>query len=427
MRKKVTLRSVLEILGLTLLLGGLFEAVLLPGARIFLFFLFLVVYGLYLRSYHRRGALKLLVNFHLLELVLFPVAGLLSGVLFYLLALSFLGGRDYGVPMIPALVVGVLALIFFPPLFLSVHCALVLLVRRWGILRTAGLTEALRLSLLSAGLLLVVSAGIKGGISLYFSRLTENPEVISGPEITFRPPPAGLPGAYALLNAKFFHGRRIVSSRLILKGKGAPVLFKEMVGERLLFWVPERFEPSAEGGLLRLETVEEYPFLGEGPGPIYELPVGFGARLPATELRKAFWVEGGSPGLRLEFEAHLPGEFLEVCLNFGGRLILWAGKGRELRFKAYGGRYIKRGEEEYLCYEPRGIPKPPILGPFSLFLPMPREDFEVLKRYGLAGSGFSPVTLKGLLRARAHLPGASGKILEDRFEAALAPPHERRS
>ncbi|WP_297055208.1 hypothetical protein [Thermosulfurimonas sp.] len=425
MREKATLRSVLEILGLTFLLGGLFEAVFLPAARIFLFLLFFLIYGLYLRSYHRKGAWKLLASFHLLELVLFPAAGLLSGALFYLSVLFFLGGRDYGVPMLPALIVGALALIFFPPLFLSVHCILVLLVRRWGILRTAGPAEALRLSLLSAGLFLVVSAGIKGGISLYSSHLTETPEVISGPEITFRPLPAGFSGAYALLHAEFLHRRRIVSYRLILKGKRAPILLKERVGEKLLFLVPERFEPPAEGARLRLETVEEYPFLGEGPGPTYELPVRFGTGLPATELRKAFWVEGGNPGLRLEFEAHLPQEWLEVCLNFGGRLILLAGRGRELRFKAYGGRYIKRGKEEYLCYEPPELPKFPVLGTFSLFLPMPREDFEVLKRYGLAGSGFSPITLKGLLRARVRLPVASGKILEERFEATLAPPHER--
>lgn len=424
--KKPDRRALLEILGLFSLITGLIYALILPRARIPAFLLFFLVYGLYLRAYRRRSALGVFFRFHLLELILFPATGLLSGVLFSLLVLLLLGGKDYGVPMVSGLIVGLLALVFSPPLFFSVHCALVVFVRRLGFIRETGLTEALRLSLLSAALFLFVSVGLKAALSYYFFRPSAPPEILSGPEITFRPLPGSLPGAYALLEKEFLHRRKIISYTLALQGEKKPFLFKEEIGERLLFYTLEDLRLPPEGALLRLETVETYPFLGKGPGPIYELPIRFGAGLPAIELTRASWVSGRSPGLRLELEAHLPQELLEVCLNFGGRLTLVAGRGsggRELRFEAWGGRYLRRGKEEYLCYQPRDLPEPPVLGPFSVFLPMSREDFEILRKYGLARTGFSPVTLEGLFRTRLRLPVASGKPLEERFHTSLPLPH----
>ncbi len=393
-----------------LLSAGLVEAFLSHSTLPAL--LFLPIYGWYFRSYWKRRALKLFARVHLLEIVLFPLALFFSGVLFSLLVLLFLGGRDYGLPMVIGFIAGLLGIIIFPPVFLAVHGVLLFLLRRRGLFRSIGATELLRLSHLAIGMLLVILTSIHAAVDAYSARMRQ--EIRLGPPITFRPLPAPLTGFHAFLDLGFLRGKT-VSSWNLHKGKQVLDLQRKRIGKKVILITLDN--PS--GAVLRLETRQKYPWVGEIAGPVYELPVKVGRALPWAVLRRASWLSGKNPGIRLEMEVHDPIDRLEVCWHFGGKLYLVTRRGRQI---VLGGLYSKRGNEEYLCREPETIPETegPLVGNVSLFLPMSREDFEALRKEGLAQTGFSPIALTILLRARPWgVPSPKGWPLEQRVETSL--------
>ncbi len=422
-------RDLLEGVGLAALIGGLVPALWLGTARIPLIALFGLLYFYHLRAYRRTGRLGVFLRFHLLEIFLLPAAGLGAGILSYVLIMFSMAGRDYGVPMVAGFIFGILFLLLFPPLLVGMHLPLLILARKF-VLRRIRLAEAWRLTLLSLGLGLISFSLIRGGLSSLLLSPPSSPEILPGPEVSFHPflLSDNRTIYYTLLNPDFLHGREVLSARLIEPEEASPerktgFLHKEVLRGHLLFYSLGPIEIHPGQTRLRLETMEHIAFLGDRPGPFYDLPVKSVAPLPPFGLRAIRWEREPEPGLVLELESHFPLEFYRVCFNFAGSLRLRAGhlpNYRDLRLKARGAHYLRRGEKEYYCYEPLEIPKPPVFGPFTVRFPMPREDFEALTQRGLVGTGRGPIPTRVLVQGMGYSVGVfGGQPLERAFEITL--------
>jgi len=424
--------GLLEGLGLAALSAGAIPILMgiWPGRGLYLFLAGLI-YLHYLRRYRRSGRMGLWVRFHLLEVILAQVAGAVAGALTLVLTLFFMGGRDYGVPMLAGFVFGLLALVLFPPLFVGAHLPLLWVVRRF-FFKEMSLREAWRLTMLGLILYVPLLAAGKGLVSLYArTAYRSSPEVLSGPAVVLYrwSLPYNETAYFAFLDGEFLHGRRVVSAELRYGEGGRDFFWTEELERGFLVWrAPMRKAPDS-GALLRLATEESVPFVGTRPGPFYELPVKGVEPLHPFVIHDLHWEKGGNPALVLEFEGRLPVRLTEVCFNFGGRPVLRAGSGlnyRDLRLKAASARYLVRGKEEYYCYEPLRSPEPSPGRRSRVRFPMPREDFRDMLERGILGTGRAPLEVRGLVRGELTLGGAlQGQAVEEAFRIRVPFPDGR--